>query len=82
MQPLKDILTEVERSLGYQFGTPGCFSISDLIQIIKELSYITKNNNLSSNEFSALANHPATTKILLVLLTRDYDINLNDVEDN
>ena len=66
-----EIIDAVEASLRIQFhNKPELnFSITDIMQILKEMNHIALNNDKNSRELIA---HESSSNILLVILTKDY----------
>ena len=71
---LKMIIAQVSKSLSNQIGAIGSFSVHDLIQIIKELRYIS-GGRMAAHQLNQLIEDPLSTKICMDLLTREYIID-------
>ena len=69
---LSDLIEQINKSLKYPFGHLSAFKVDDIIQILKEMHQISRNDPTNSAQFKTLIQHQGTKSMLLVLLTMDY----------
>ena len=67
------MLENVLESLKYPFGHPSSYKIHDMLQILKELHYISSSiSDADADKNRALYQQPQAQLILLHLLTNEY----------
>lgn len=69
---LRTLLDQIMESIQVPFGHPSSYKVQDMIQILKELQYIS-SSGLGGDKIRALHDLPKAPMILLHLLTNSYE---------